>query len=110
MAKKYNPRILADGSEFEKVRWKAVRARAIAIYEHRCALCGQELDAKAPPHTRFSIEVDHRLPVGRGNPNPYELEGLRLLCHPCNRRKGSKLDSELNRKPEETALPISNRW
>ena len=109
MAKKYNPRILADGSEFEKVRWKAVRARAIAIYEHRCALCGQELDAKAPPYTKFSIEVDHVQPINRGG-QAYELDNLRLLCMRCNRRKSDKLDSELNRKPEETALPISNRW
>ena len=106
---KQKPRILADGSEFEKVRWKAVRARAIAIYEHRCALCGQELDAKAPPHTRFSIEVDHKLSIKNGGP-AYELENLQLLCFPCNRRKGSKTESELNRKPEEVALPISNRW
>ena len=96
---KQKPRILADGSEFEKVRWKAVRARAIAIYEHRCALCGQELDAKAPPHTRFSIEVDHIIPVSRGGA-PYELENLRLLCMKDNRKKGAKFDDEVNRKPE----------
>ena len=108
MAKR-SVRRLADGSVLEESRWKAVRKRAINTYEHKCTLCGQQLDKNAPPHTRFSIEVDHIIPLHRGG-QAYELDNLRLTCHPCNRAKGSKLDGEMKRQKGDYSLPISNKW
>lgn len=102
-------RYLPDGSRFDEVRWKAVRKRAFNILEHKCSLCRQELDIKAPKHSRFAIEIDHVTPISRGGP-PYELDNLRILCVKCNRSKGAKLDEEMQRQPEDYGLPISNRW
>lgn len=107
MAQKY--KTLPDGSRFSNTKWEEARKRALATYEHKCAICGQDLDKNAPPFTKFSIEIDHIIPKSRGG-SPYALENLRIACSPCNRKKNNRLDAEMNKSPKEYGAPISNRW
>jgi hypothetical protein len=44
--------------------FQKVRARVLAGAQS-CALCGGPLDFDAPPRSRWSPSVDHRLPVSR---------------------------------------------
>lgn len=47
----------------------------------RCRLCGSD----------ERLEFDHVVPFSRGGPGT--VENLQLLCNPCNRRKGAKLNA-----------------
>lgn len=102
-------RRLPDGSIMNNAEWASVRKRAINAYDHRCNICGTELDAKAKPYTRTSIEIDHIIPISRGG-SPYDLNNLQVLCMVCNRRKSNNLEHDLEALKPENQLPVSGAW
>jgi 5-methylcytosine-specific restriction endonuclease McrA len=81
-------------------RWNEFRARVISREQHRlgskylrCALCHRtDLDPKAPPHTERSIELDHKQSVANGGAEYPGMDGVQVLCHPCNRKKSNRDD------------------
>lgn len=119
-------------------KWNEFRARVISKEQARlgsrlltCAMCGRtDLDPKQPPHTPTSIELDHITPVSRGGAEFPGHEGVRILCHPCNRRRGNRPDADVKqptrrdeKQPvlrvgwysrfndgEGRALPVSQPW
>lgn len=50
--------------------------------EYRCQLCG------ASAREGVELEVDHRVPLAKGGSN--DLLNLWVLCHKCNRGKGTR--------------------
>ncbi len=103
-------RTLLDGSKMNMADWANARKRAIATYDHKCAICGRDLDKTAEPYTPTAIEVDHRIPIARGG-RPYDLDNLQLTCMACNRKKGMKLRSDYDPiKDVENILPLSTKW
>jgi 5-methylcytosine-specific restriction endonuclease McrA len=79
--------------------WEWERARSRVIASSRvCAICGRELWPDAPPRSRWSTAVDHKIP--RASFRTFDLRTQRFLCldpsnlqaaHArCNGRKGKK--------------------
>lgn len=51
-----------------------------------CIWCREVLDPCG------AVEVDHHIPVSKGGPTL--LHNLRVLCRPCNQRKGTLMPDE----------------
>ena len=66
---------------YRDTRWKHARDIAIANADHRCEECGQPDDIGSP------LTVHH----AAGYSNPYDPDGLEVLCARCHgRRDGAK--------------------
>ena len=66
---------------YRDARWAQARAVAIANADHRCEECGQPDDIGSP------LTVHH----AAGYSNPYDPDGLEVLCARCHgRRDGAK--------------------
>lgn len=89
--------------------WSAARKRAIATLDPVCAICHRLIDLEAPKNTPLAVEVDHIVPRSRGG-DYYALENLQLTHHSCNRKKGSKMDSDYDGHKVENPVPLSNAW
>lgn len=89
--------------------WRATRERAIASLDPICGICHKWIDITAPMHTPLAVEVDHIVPRSRGGAW-YELSNLQLTHHTCNRKKGSKMDSDYPSGKVENPVPLSNPW
>lgn len=85
-----------NSSRTGATRWLRLRARmmraAIRSGTFRCSTCGVALDPKATRCTPTAAELDHVEPVVLAPHREYDPSNLRWLCHPCNRRKGSRPD------------------
>lgn len=51
--------------------------------KYRCALCKET-------HNKTDMELDHKRPKSSGGQDSYF--NYQLLCKPCNRKKGAKID------------------
>jgi 5-methylcytosine-specific restriction endonuclease McrA len=63
-------------------QWRRVRAQIIAA-SRICGLCGRPLCPDAPPRTRWSTTVDHRIPLRMGGA-PFDTANLRAAHLRCN--------------------------
>jgi len=95
--------------KWNKTEWATARKRAIASKDPVCAICHKAIDLEAPPFHPLSVEVDHIVPRARGGAL-YELDNLQLTHSKCNRKKGSKMDSDYEGLNVENPVPISNDW
>lgn len=63
------------------------------VNPHRCYLCGVAVQLGARVNDPSKCEMDHVVPITRGG--LHCAENLRPTCRPCNRRKHTKLLSEM---------------
>lgn len=96
--------------------WAAARQRAINSKDPVCAICHKFIDITLPmkdPETGtwngLAVEVDHIVPRVRGGAL-YELDNLQLSHSACNRKKGSKMDSDYEGLNVVNPFPHSNAW
>lgn len=96
--------------------WQAARRRAIASLDPVCSICHKYIDVELPMKDPASglwnglaVEVDHIMPRSRGGAL-YALENLQLAHNVCNRRKGSKMDSDYEDQKAGNQVPWSNQW
>ena len=94
---------------WNKKEWANARKRAIATLDPVCAICHHMIDMEAAPFTPLAVEVDHIVPRIRGGAL-YELENLQLTHSKCNRKKGSKMDSDYLDTAVVNPVPLSNNW
>lgn len=108
-------RALPNGENFNQAAWKDARRRAIQSKEHYCAECHLWIDVTLPfkldngKLNPMAVEVDHEIPISRGGP-PYEISNLRLTHMKCNRKKGSKMQSDYEGLEVANQFPISHQW
>ena len=57
-----------------------------------CGYCQKPIDPLVKPRHPKALQIDHKLPKGRGGTNA--IRNLHTVCKGCNRAKGSLLDSE----------------
>lgn len=95
--------------KWSKNEWASARKRAIASKDPVCAICHKMIDMDAPPFSPLSVEVDHIVPRARGG-ELYELDNLQLTHSRCNRKKGSRMDSDYEGSNEDNLVPLSNNW
>lgn len=100
---------LPTAQPLNQAEWKAARKRAIASKDPICAICGKWIDVEAPAFSPLAVEVDHIVPRSRGG-DMYDLENLQLTHSRCNRRKGSRMESDYLPETVVNPLPISNPW
>lgn len=96
--------------------WAQARARAIASKDPICVLCHKFIDVDLPmkdPETGawngLAVEVDHIVPRSRGGAL-YELDNLQLSHSSCNRKKGSRMESDYDANTVVNPFPHSNNW
>lgn len=111
MEEKPRKKKLLSGTE-----WAQARKRAIASLEPVCAICHKFIDATLPmkdPETGvfngLAVEVDHIIPRARGGPL-YALENLQLSHSACNRKKGSRMESDYDANKVVNPFPHSAAW
>lgn len=63
----------------------------------------------AKAFTPLAVEVDHIVPRSRGG-SLYDLDNLQLTHSRCNRKKGSKMDSDYAEEGTGNLVPLSNAW
>lgn len=102
--------------KLNKTEWALMRQRAIASKDPVCAICHMPIDITLPmkdPETGLwnplAVEVDHIVPRVRGGPM-YEMDNLQLTHNRCNRKKGSKMDSDYEGLKVANQFPHSNNW
>jgi 5-methylcytosine-specific restriction endonuclease McrA len=85
--------------------WKRARA-AIMKRSFSCGICGGPLCPNAPPRSRWSTSVDHRIPLS--DIDLSSAEGRALATNPaflvaahtgCNSRRGAKAAAAKRRVP-----------
>lgn len=76
-------------------RWKKLRQQLIrqAGPAPRCHHCGRLLNPAAQRGSVDAIEVDHVVPFNVAPQLEYAQHNLVLSCHPCNRRKGDRIEA-----------------
>jgi 5-methylcytosine-specific restriction endonuclease McrA len=87
--------------------WEMVRRRVIAA-AHACAICGRPLDPYAPPRSRWSTSVDHRIPRALfRNADPrtqrllcLDVDNLQAVHARCNSRKGKRRQAQVVPRPQ----------
>ncbi len=87
--------------------WEKVRRRVIDA-AHVCALCGRELYPDAPPRSRWSTSVDHKISRAAFRNLDPELqrelcldpENLQAAHNTCNARKGRRAQSRVMPRPQ----------
>lgn len=84
-------------SGIKSYRWKELRAKVLSEESH-CWLCGLPLDFDAPPRTRWSPSVDHRIPRSLGG-DMFDRDNLRAAHYGCNAGRGRR-DPTPERKSE----------
>jgi 5-methylcytosine-specific restriction endonuclease McrA len=113
--KKPNTRQLPNGEPWNSMAWKIARGRALHSKEPYCSLCHKFVDITLPmnlPNGKrdpMAVEVDHIVPISRGGA-PYEVDNLQLTHHICNRKKGTRMDSDYEGQDVVNPLPLSNSW
>jgi len=91
--------------------WEQVRARVIAAAQ-ACAICGRELFPDAPPRSRWSTSVDHKVPravfAGMDLQTQRQLtldpQNLQAVHARCNSRKGKRS------MRQSVPRPQSQKW
>jgi 5-methylcytosine-specific restriction endonuclease McrA len=94
---------------WNKKEWANARKRAISTLDPVCAICHTYIDLEAPAFSPLAVEVDHKVPRVRGGAL-YELENLQLTHSRCNRKKGSKMESDYLEDRLINPVPLSNNW
>ena len=89
--------------------WAQARKRAIASKDPICSICNGLIDLEAAPFSPLAVEVDHIVPRARGGAL-YELENLQLTHSKCNRKKGTRMDSDYLDNAVVNPVPLSNNW
>jgi 5-methylcytosine-specific restriction endonuclease McrA len=91
--------------------WETVRRQVLAAAEV-CAICGRALQPTAPPRSRWSSSVDHRLPrAALRHLGPAEQR--RLILTPSNLQAVHyKCNSGKRDRPQMQVFPRpqSQRW
>lgn len=100
---------LPTAQPLNNAEWRAARERAIASKDPICAICGKWIDLEAKPFTPLAVEVDHIVPRARGGAL-YDLDNLQLTHSKCNRKKGSRMESDSPQEFEGNPVPMSNPW
>jgi len=92
-------------------QWERVRAQVLAVAEV-CALCGRALQPDAPPRSRWSSSVDHRL--ARKTFERLDRETQARLClTPANLQAAHvACNSKKRDRPQQVVQPRpqSQRW
>lgn len=107
---------LSTRQKINGTEWAAARQRAIASKDPVCAICHKYIDTSLPmkdPETGewngMAVEVDHIVPRARGGAL-YELDNLQLSHSSCNRKKGSRMESDYDANAVVNPFPHSNAW
>ena len=72
--------------------WRKLRARAARELPLICSNCRKPLDLTARRCTPNAAELDHIVSAAAGGPET--IENVQWMCHPCNRRKSDRRDSQ----------------
>lgn len=108
-------RAMPGGENFNQAAWKEARQRAIQSKDPYCAECHKWIDVTLPMideqggRNALAVEVDHIIPLSRGGA-PYELTNLQLTHMRCNRKKGSKMQSDYDGVGVGNPIPVSQSW
>ena len=70
-------------------RWRKLRAQLVK-QAVTCAICGHALVHNAKPRTRWSISIDHIVPIARGG-NPFDPSNCRATHFGCNSRRAARI-------------------
>jgi 5-methylcytosine-specific restriction endonuclease McrA len=87
--------------------WEQVRSRVIAA-ARACAICGGQLFPDAPPRSRWSTAVDHRIPrkvfrhldPATQRRLTLDPENLQAAHAGCNARKGARPQQLVHARPQ----------
>ena len=77
--KKDNPTLFYEGDKRHSIS-SELRQRIFNRDNGQCCKCG----------SKHNLEIDHIIPVSKGGAT--SLKNLELLCFPCNRSKGAKIE------------------
>lgn len=68
--------LVKNAGEIDVVAWN----NKLKDLEYKCQHCG----------TTNRVEMDHKIPLFKGGTN--HIDNLQPLCHPCNSRKGIRIE------------------
>lgn len=68
-------------------RWKAARLACLERDGYTCLDCGLNADDLAEAPLEDRLQADHIEELGTAPELAFEVDNLRTLCGPCNRRR-----------------------
>ncbi|WP_154606681.1 HNH endonuclease [Rhodococcus sp. AQ5-07] len=88
---------MSGSNIYSTYEWRQVRAyfkKHEPAEGYECAICGDLVNPQAPPRSRGTLSIDHRIPVAKGGA-PYSLDNLRPTHLACNSSRCARGDAEV---------------